>query len=129
MEQQQNGKFDVQQMFESVCGLLYSFRRKLATIAVFALVVFLGFHVIFGANGMVVYTHKRAEYRQLQKETDDLDQENQRLTKQVDDLKTDPKAIERVAREQLHYTKKGEIIYLLPQKQPEQPPADATAKK
>ncbi len=93
MEEPQNGKFDVQQMFDSVCGLLYSFRRKLATVAVFALVVFLGFHVIFGANGMVVYTHKRAEYRQLQKDTDELDQENQRLTKEVDELKTDPKAI------------------------------------
>jgi len=127
--QQTNGKFKVQQMFDSVCGLLYSLRRKLATIAVFALVLFLGFHVIFGANGMMVYTHKRAEYRQLEKETDQLDQENQRLTKEVEDLKTDPKAIERVAREQLHYTKKGEIIYLLPQKQAEQPPANATAKK
>jgi cell division protein FtsB len=122
MEQQQNGKFDVQQMFDSVCGLLYSIRRKLATVAVFALVLFLGFHVIFGANGMVVYTQKRAEYRQLQKDTTELDQENQRLTKEVQELKTDPKAIERVAREQLHYTKKGEIVYLLPQKQA-QPPA------
>jgi len=128
MEQQQIGKFNVQQMFDSVCGLLYSFRRKLATVAVFALVLFLGFHVIFGANGMVVYTHKRAEYRQLEKDTTELDQENQRLTKQIEELKTDPKAIERVAREQLHYTKKGEIIYLLPQKQPDQP-ANATAKK
>jgi cell division protein FtsB len=125
MQQQMNGQFDVQQMFDRVCYIFYSSRRKLATVAVFALVVFLGFHVIFGANGMVVYTNKRAEYRQLQKETDQLDQENQRLTKQVEELKTDPKAIERVAREQLHYTKKGEIIYLLPQKPP--PPDHSTA--
>lgn len=129
MKQPRNGNFDVHQMFDSVCQLLYSFRRKLATVAVFALVLFLGFHVIFGANGMVVYTHKRSEFRELQKETDELDQENQRLTRQVDELKTDPKAIERVAREQLHYTKKGEIVYLLPQKQADQPPANATAKK
>lgn len=95
----------------------------------FVLVLFLGFHVIFGANGMVVYTHKRAEYGQLVKDTQQLDEENQRLTKQVEELRTDPKAIEREAREQLHYTKKGEIIYLLPQKTADQPSANATAKK
>jgi len=114
-------------MFDRVCCLFYSSRRKLATAGVFALVAFLAFHVIFGANGMVVYTHKRSEFRKLQVETEQLDEENLRLTKQVDDLRTDPKAIEKEAREQLHYTKKGEIIYLLPQKPADQPPKDASA--
>jgi len=122
-------KLDVQQLVDRVCQVFYSSRRKLATAAVFALVLFLGFHVIFGANGMVVYTNKRAEYRKLQKETQELDQENQRLTHQVEALRTDPKAIEKEAREQLHYTKKGEVIYLLPQKPADQPPKDASAKK
>lgn len=116
-------------MVDRVCHLFYSSRRKLATAGVFALVLFLGFHVIFGANGMVVYTHKRTEYKQLLKETDQLDQENQHLTHQVEALRTDPKAIEKEAREQLHYTKKGEVIYLLPQKSADQPPKDASAKK
>ena len=115
-------------MFDRVYEVFYASRRKLATAAVFALVIFLGFHVIFGANGMVVYTNKRAEYKKLQIETQQLDEENQRLTKQVEELRTDPKAIEREAREQLHYSKKGEIIYLLPQKPAEQPPANASAK-
>jgi len=121
------GKFDVRQMFDQVCGLFYSSRRKLATAGIFLLVIFFGFHIIFGANGMVVYQNKRADYQKLLKETRDLDEENQRLTKQVDQLRTDPKAIEREAREQLHYTKKGEIIYLLPQKPADQPPKDASA--
>ena len=124
---QQTRQFDVQQILDRVCGIFYSARRKLATAAVFVLVLFLGFHVIFGANGMVVYTHKRAEYRQLLKDAQQLDEENQRLTKQVEELKTNPKAIEREAREQLHYTKKGEIVYLLPQKPADQPPANASA--
>lgn len=121
------GKFDVQQILDHVCRLFCSSRRKLATAAVFALVLFLGFHVIFGANGMVVYTNKRAEYRKLQTDTEQVEQENQKLTKAVDELRTDPKAIEKVAREQLHYSRKGEIIYLLPQKPADQPPKDASA--
>ena len=122
-------KFNVQQMFDRLCRILHPSRRKLATAAVFALVIFLGFHVIFGANGMVVYTNKRAEYKKLQIETQQLDEENQKLTKQVEELRTDPKAIEKEAREQLHYTKKGEIVYLIPEKkQPDGPPASAQAK-
>ncbi|HVZ17663.1 MAG TPA: septum formation initiator family protein [Terriglobales bacterium] len=116
-------------LLDRLCQVFYSSRRKLATAAVFALVLFLGFHVIFGANGMMVYTHKRSEYQRLIKETQQLDEENQKLTKEVEDLRTDPKAIEKEAREQLHYTKKGEVIYLLPQKPADQPPKDASAKK
>jgi cell division protein FtsB len=103
------------QVWEYVCELFFQWRRKLATAAVGVLVLWLGFHVIFGANGMVVYQDKRSEHRKLQTEIEQLEQENQRLTKQVDQLRNDPKAIEREAREQLHYTKPGERIYLLPE--------------
>jgi len=119
--------FDIQYMVDRLYHVFYASRRKLATAAVFLVVIFLGFHVIFGANGMVVYSNKRAEYRKLQQETEQLDQENQKLTKDVDALRSDPKAIEKEAREQLHYTKKGEVIYLLPQKAADQPPKDASA--
>src|SRR4051794_11897969 len=115
-QQTTTGQFDMQQMFDRICRTVLHSRRRIATVAVFVLVLFLGFHVIFGANGMVVYTNKRAEYRNLQKETQELDEENARLTKQVEQLRNDPKAIEQEAREQLHYAKKGEVIYLLPEK-------------
>ena len=116
-------QIDVKQMFDRVCSMVIHSRRKLATIGVFALVLFLGFHVIFGANGMVVYTNKRSQYRSLQKETQDLDEENAKLTKQVEELRNDPKAIEKEAREQLGYAKKGEIIYTMPEKRAQQTPA------
>jgi cell division protein FtsB len=116
-------QIDVKQMFDRVCDIVIHSRRKLATIGVFALVLFLGFHVIFGANGMVVYTNKRSQYRSLQKETQDLDEENAKLTKQVEELRNDPKAIEKEAREQLGYAKKGEIIYTMPEKRAQQSPA------
>jgi cell division protein FtsB len=93
------------------------------------LVLWLGFHVIFGANGMVVYQNKRAEHRKLQTEIQQLEEENQRLSKQVEQLRNDPKAIEREAREQLHYTKPGERIYLLPEQRRTENPEAAELKK
>ena len=128
-EQRTTKQFDPKQMWEYICTLFFVARRKVATAGVGVLVLWLGFHVIFGANGMVVYQGKRSEYKRLQTDLQQLENENQQLTKQVDELRNDPKAIEREAREQLHYTKKGEMVYLLPnQKKPDTPPTDASAK-
>jgi len=44
---------------------LYNSRRRLATAGVAVLTVWLFLHVMFGANGMVVYRQKRAEYQSL----------------------------------------------------------------
>jgi len=115
---------------ERVIRKLYSIRTKLATAAVAALAVMLAFHVIFGANGMMVYQGKKTEYRSLQKDVDQLQKEKQQLSDQIKALKTDPGAIEREAREQLHYARPGEIIYLTPgQQNPNAPPPNANAKK
>jgi cell division protein FtsB len=128
-EQQTTNQFDPGQLWQYVCNLFLGARRKVATAGVGMLVVWLGFHVIFGANGMMVYQGKRSEFKKLQTELQQVEDENQQLTKQVDRLRNDPKAIEREAREQLHYTKKGEMVYLLPnQKKPDVPPPDAAAK-
>ena len=126
--QQGTEGFNTGQMFEYICDKFYLARRRLATAGVGVLVLWLGFHVIFGANGMVVYQNKRAEYKKLQVDMQQVEEENKQLTKQVDELRNDPKAIEREAREQLHYTKKGELVYLLQtQKQADKPAADASA--
>ena len=103
---------------------LHGARRRLATAAVGILTVWLFVHVTFGANGMVVYRAKRAEYKRLQIEIDSLQSENNRYTGQIKDLKTDPRAIEKEAREQLHYTRPGEVIYVSPA--PPQPQSSAT---
>ena len=47
---------------------------------------------------------------ELQKEIQDLQQENARLKVRVDRLKSDPDAIEHEAREKLRYAKPGEVI-------------------
>jgi cell division protein FtsB len=46
----------------------------------------------------------------------ELQQENDLLTAHVNRLQSDPNAIEHQAREELHYTRPGEVIYALPSK-------------
>jgi len=113
-----------------ILATLYRCRRRLATVGVVMLACMLGYHVVFGANGMVVYRNKRAEYRDLQRQMVSLQQENERLTQQNSELKTNPAAIEREAREQLHLTRPGETVYVVPPDQqaaPKPPAAPATA--
>ena len=108
--------------------MLYGVRRRLATGAVAILTVWLFVHVMFGANGMVVYRQKKAGHENLQKEIGDLQKENERFSRQIDWLKTDPKAIEKEAREQLHYARPGEVIYIAPA-QPQTPQPQSRAQK
>jgi len=63
---------------------------------------------------MVVFRQKRAEYESLQKKLLHVDQENDRYTQKIESLKTDKKAIEKEAREQLGYVKPGEYKYVSP---------------
>lgn len=91
-------------------------RRKVATVAAAALALGVGYHVVFGANGLTVYEQKRQETHQLNRQMQDLQLENDRLKGHVDRLQSDPNAIEHQAREELHYTRPGEVIYALPGK-------------
>ena len=108
---------------------MYSLRRRIATIAVALLAVSLFVHVMFGANGMVVYKQKRAEYRTLRKQIDQVQRENERYTQQIQGLKSDQTAIEKEAREQLGYAKPGEYVYVPPAAPKLLSPANRSAKK
>ena len=117
--------FNFVQFALALRDIFYRSRRRLATAGVFLLALWVAFHVVFGPNGMMVYQRKRAEYRAVQKEIESLQQENQRLQQQIKGLKTDPKVIEREAREQLRYARPGETVYILPAPRPAAPPATA----
>jgi cell division protein FtsB len=84
------------------------------TVVAVGLALLLTWHVINGKHGLSVWQQKRAEDRQLQLEIKDLEQENARLRDHIERLKSDPEAIEREAREKLHYARPGEVIYALP---------------
>ena len=95
--------------------------RPAGTVVAVALALLLTWHVFNTKNGVTVWYQKRAEDRQLQREINDLEQENARLRQQIERLKSDPNAIEQAARERLHYAKPGEVIYALPAETKTQP--------
>ena len=108
---------------------LYFLRRRLATVAVCALTASLFVHVMLGANGMIVYRQKRAEYETLRKQIVEAQKENDRYIQQIQGLKTNQTAIEKEAREQLGYAKPGEYVYVEPVSLTAVPPANHSAKK
>ncbi|MBS1815840.1 MAG: septum formation initiator family protein [Acidobacteria bacterium] len=93
---------------------IYQRRRRIATGAVAMLAIALGYHVVFGQNGLITFQQKRLEAKDLDGEVKRLSVENDRLRDHVGRLKEDPNAIEHAARESLHYTRPDEIIYTLP---------------
>jgi len=88
--------------------------RPAGTAVAVLLALLVTWHVIHGQHGLSVWHEKRAEDRALQREILELQQENAEMRQQVERLKSDPEAIERQARENLHYAKPGEVIYTLP---------------
>lgn len=111
-----------------ITGWIYLSRRRIATAGVVVLATLVAFHVVLGANGVFVYTKKRAEYRELDAELKRLQTENERLNLNIKALRSDPKMIEKEAREQLKYTRPGEVVYALPAEKPVQTNS-STAKK
>ncbi len=88
--------------------------RKVATGAAALLDVAMGYHVIFGQNGLTAYLQTRQDAQALDHQLHSLPHENDLLKGHVDRLQNDPSAIEHQAREELHYTRPGEVIYTLP---------------
>ena len=112
-----------------VLAQVYALRRRIATIGVAVLACSLFVHVMFGANGMVVYRQKRAEHDALQEKLIRMQQENDRYAQEIQGLKSDQKSIEKEAREQLGYAKPGEYVYVAPAPAQPVPPANHTARK
>lgn len=98
--------------------------RRLGTVMAVAIILGVVLHTMFGANGMVVYQQKRQEMRALQTEVELLQKENAQHVERIKQLKSDPAAIEKEAREQLHYTRPGEVVFVAP----EAPPKPATGR-
>ena len=104
-------------------GLLAFVRQHTRTILglfILALVV----HDIFGAHGFIAMRRTQNEIHKVRADIERLNSENVQLSQQVKALKTDPRLIEKIAREELQQAKPGEIIIRIPPSQqplPEQP--------
>ena len=93
--------------------LLFRLRHKLAATGVGILLCVVGYYAIFAANGLVDYQQKRRESKELDRQIKALQQQNGGMEQEIKALKSDPKTIEKEARERLRYARPGEVVYTL----------------
>jgi cell division protein FtsB len=98
------------------------YARSLLALALFLIAM----HDVFGSHGLLAMRRTQTQIKQLRGEIDRLNQENNQLNKQVQALRTDPKAVERIAREEMGLARPGEMIFKLPDKPQD---SDGAAKK
>lgn len=67
-----------------------------------------------GENGYLTRRQQRNQIHALTEEINQLQQENDRLNQRIQDLHSNPHAIEEMARERLRLAKPGEVIVALP---------------
>jgi|SRR5690348_1896431 cell division protein FtsB len=71
---------------------------------------------VFGAHGLMAMHRSKSQMREVQAQIDQLDKENQELQQKIHQLKTDPSAIEKIARDRMGLARPGEFIFQMPAK-------------
>jgi len=71
---------------------------------------------VFGNHGVLAMRRSQQEAREVQRQINQMNEENRQLEERVKALKTDPQAIERIAREEMGLARPGEYIFKLPPK-------------
>ena len=84
--------------------------RQILGLALFALLV----HDVFDPHGFIAMRRTQKEIEQIRQQIGRVNNENKALTDQVNSLKTDPKSIERIAREEMGLARPGELIFKIP---------------
>jgi cell division protein FtsB len=69
------------------------------------------FFTFFGDKGLLKVYRLRRELKEIQRANMELQQENERLRAEINNLRTNKKYIEELARRELGLVKKGEIVY------------------
>ena len=104
---------------EKVAGLLRQYGRGLLGLLVLVMVV----HDLFGTHGFLAMRRTATEIKKVQANLDQLSKENAALEQEVKDLKSDPRLIEKIARDDLGLARPGEVIIRIPPGQGPQPGA------
>jgi cell division protein FtsB len=105
---------------------LRDFLRRNATWFLAAALALLLLQDVFGTHGVLAMRHAQKEASSAKKEIDQINQENQQLQDRVNSLKTDPQAIERIAREEMGLARPGEYIFKTSPRPAENAPAPST---
>jgi cell division protein FtsB len=90
-------------------------RQKAALLTCVIAIVALLLGALFGDRGYLRLLQKRERTQALVHEVDRLETDNVRLAGEIRALKTDPRAIEKLAREELGLARPGEKVFLIPE--------------
>ena len=71
---------------------------------------------VFSDRGIAELQHSRKRVADLRADIARLEADNARLQAEIESVKRSTYAVERIAREDLGMSKKGEVIYLLPKR-------------
>lgn len=78
--------------------------------------VLLALQDVFGTHGLIAMRRSHQQAATVEQQIDQMNAENDVLQGRVKALKTDPAAIERIAREDMGLARPGEYIFKLPAK-------------
>lgn len=95
-------------------------RKKAAILASIIVVIGLLVGSLFGDRGLLQLVSQRERAESLAREIEQLRADNSRLAAEIRALRTDPSAIERIAREELGLVRPGETVFVIR----EEPTAD-----
>jgi cell division protein FtsL len=107
---------------ETASEWLRHYGGALLGLLLFALVV----HDIFGTHGYLAMRRTQQEIKKVNTDIHRLNKENVQLEEEVKELKSDPRKIEKIARDELGLARPGEVIIKIPQSQ--QLPQDPASK-
>jgi cell division protein FtsB len=88
-------------------------RRKVWVVAGLILFVALAVGALIGDRGFFYLLEQQRRADVLHQELDALKAENARLGVEISSLRSDPRAIERIAREELGLAQPGETVFIL----------------
>jgi cell division protein FtsB len=87
--------------------------------------VLLALQDVFGTHGVVAMRRSQKEAAQIRNEINQLNEENRQLDQRVKDLKTDPHAVEEIARQDMGLARPGEYIFKVAPKSGDAPRGSA----
>jgi cell division protein FtsB len=95
----------------SADGSLPSFLPRVFPIGILALAALAVPALVFQRDGLPRMRSLEQELSQVRSENDELKRAIQRLRVEVRELRDDPAAVERIARDQLGFVRKSEVVF------------------
>jgi cell division protein FtsL len=95
---------------DKIRSLMRQYGRGLLGLLMLVMIV----HDVFGTHGFLATRRTQNEIRKVKADLDALSKENAALAQEVKDLNSDPRLIEKIARDDLGLARPGEIIIRIP---------------